>query len=339
MKYTLQICIITSLLLSKLSWAQSSTTPEYCNSKRFTNATAFKSKEIASSLNIIFGTARNWKGESDTLEMDIFYPAMDKDDLKKRPLVVLFFPGGFKSGKRQLMHQQCILFASKGFVAVTADYRIGWYAGTDCNGNVDLLNDAVYRAVQDARAAVRFCVANAEKYGIDTSWIFIGGSSAGGATALHAAFATQEEINTRLNKQEMKFGALDASTNNLKVKYSIKGVLNMWGALLSDLFIEENDRIPVISFHGGKDDVVPYYIGRFCNCYAPIEYPIIHGSFSLAKRLNSLKICNELNLDPKGGHVVFDDFYIVNRAACFFKSIMCGNCTTKAHERVAADCK
>jgi acetyl esterase/lipase len=338
MKY-LYILALLPAFFSLNVQAQQTTQVDICSGKRFTSATTFKSKDIASTLNVAFGTARNWKGETDTLEMDLFYPSMQKDEMKKRPLVVLLFPGGFKSGKRQLMHQQCMLFASKGFVAVSIDYRVGWYAGTDCNGNVDLLKDAVYRAVQDGRAALRYCVANAEKYGIDTSWIFVGGSSAGAATALHIAFATQNEINTRLEKQEMKFGGIDASTNKLNTTYTIKGVINMWGALLSDLFIEEQDRIPVISFHGSKDDIVPYYIGRFCSCYAPVEYPIIHGSQSLSKRLSSLKICNELNTDPKGLHMVFDDVYIVNRAACFLRSIMCGNCTTKAHERIPADFK
>jgi hypothetical protein len=167
----------------------------------------------------------------------------------------------------------------------------------------------------------------------------VGGSSAGAASALHATFCTQDEINQRLEKQEKKLGGIDSSTNTLKNKYTIKGVVNMWGALLSDLFIEEDDRIPVISFHGGKDEIVPYYIGRFCSCYAPVEYPIIHGSLSLTKRLNALKICNELNTDPKGPHMVYDDIYLMNRTACFLKSIMCGACNTRSHEMLKPDCK
>lgn len=327
--------LLSLLFLSLATLAQQ----DYCSDKRFTNATYFKAKEISSSLGIVYGMARNWKGETDTLRMDYFYPSAEIDNFKKRPLVLLVFPGGFSAGTRQLMHQQCMLLASKGFVAASIDYRIGWYRGTDCNGNVDLLKDAVYRAVQDTRAALRYTVANAATYGIDTAWMFVGGSSAGAASALHATFCTQDEINQRLEKQEKKLGGIDSSTNTLKNKYTIKGVVNMWGALLSDLFIEEHDRIPVISFHGGKDEIVPYYIGRFCSCYAPVEYPIIHGSLSLTKRLNALKICNELNTDPKGPHMVYDDIYLMNRTACFLKSIMCGTCTTRNHETLKPDCK
>ncbi|MCQ2307587.1 MAG: alpha/beta hydrolase [Bacteroidales bacterium] len=49
---------------------------------------------------------------------------------------------------------------------------------------------AGYAAIQDAHAAMRYLVENQSVYGIDTSMMFVGGTSAGATTALHLAFMT-----------------------------------------------------------------------------------------------------------------------------------------------------
>lgn len=310
----------------------------YCGSDRFTNKPVFRERDIESTQNVAYAYVRNWKGEYDSLRMDFYYPNAKKDSLSKRPFVLLIHPGGFMAGKRTLMTNMCKLLAQRGFVTATIQYRLGWYAGSDCNGNVELLKDAVYRAVQDARAALRYTVAHAREYKIDTAWIFIGGSSAGGATAMQTAFCTQEELDDKLEMQQKKFGPLDSSGNTLKNNYTIKGTVNMWGGMFSDLHINNNDKIPTIMFHGDNDEIVPFYIKRFSNCYSPVAYPIVHGSRSMANRFKSLGICYELNWVPGGVHGVYDDNYIADRTACFFRNIICKNCSTAEHTFSKPDC-
>lgn len=120
------------------------------------------------------------------LHLDIFRP---KDDtLKKRPMIMFIQGGAFYFGSKddKAPSQWCQHFASQGYVAVSIDYRIG-YIPTKAN-----IVRAAYRAVQDAHAAMRFLVAHQEEYGIDTTMMFVGGTSSGAVTALNLAFLTNE---------------------------------------------------------------------------------------------------------------------------------------------------
>jgi len=325
-----------SFLLLFFSGSISVAQKNYCIENRFAGKDCFKSGEIKSTTDVVYGYARNWKGETDTMKMDFFYPDSTKDKLSKKPFIMFMFPGGYSVGNRKKMHNMCILFAQKGYVTASIDYRVGWNTGVsgDCIGNIELFKDAVYKATQDARAALRFTVAHAAEYGIDTAWIFLGGASAGGANALITAFCTQQELNEKLEKQEMKFGAVDKSTNDLKTKYTIKGVINMWGGLFSDMHITPEDNIPTVMFHGEKDEIVPFNVSRFNNCYFPVAYPIVHGSKSLARKFREYGFCYELNTDPVANHGCFNDKYICEKASCFLKSIMCGTCSSSEQNTI-----
>lgn len=72
------------------------------------------------------------------------------------------------------MEDYCIGLARRGFVAATIDYRKGW----DSSIPTEQVK-AGYRVQQDANAALRFAVENADLVNIDTNWMFIGGQSAG----------------------------------------------------------------------------------------------------------------------------------------------------------------
>src|SRR5690606_32194787 len=86
----------------------------------------------------------------------------------------------------------CDSFAHKGYVTATIDYRIGMAAsissifGIPTGIKLENKNTyrAVYRAVQDSRAAVRFLKYSAQDFGIDTSKVFLVGSSAGAIAVL-----------------------------------------------------------------------------------------------------------------------------------------------------------
>jgi acetyl esterase/lipase len=75
-------------------------------------------------------------------------------------------------------------------------HRFDWVYVLFCQGENYKLKTATYRASQDARAAMRYMYTHATDFGIDTSWMFIGGESAGSITALHTAFWSQSEADS-----------------------------------------------------------------------------------------------------------------------------------------------
>jgi len=90
----------------------------------------------------------------------------------RRPAVVFFFGGGWTSGTPAQFDPQCRYLASRGMVAVTADYRVA------SRHHVKAVS-----CVADAKSAVRWIRANAARLGVDPDRIAAGGGSAGGHLA------------------------------------------------------------------------------------------------------------------------------------------------------------
>ncbi len=93
----------------------------------------------------------------------------------KRAAIVFFFGGGWTSGTPTQFERQCEYLASRGMVAMTAEYRVKSRHG--------VTPDA---CVTDAKSAIRWTRANAATLGIDPNRIVAAGGSAGG----HIAAAT-----------------------------------------------------------------------------------------------------------------------------------------------------
>ena len=111
-----------------------------------------------------------YKTVGDTqLHLHIFRPTKQRT---KAPAVVFFFGGGWKSGTPAQFEQQCRYLASRGMVAMTAEYRIRNMHGTLATA-----------CVADGKSAVRWIRANAGKLGVDPDRIAAGGGSAGGHVA------------------------------------------------------------------------------------------------------------------------------------------------------------
>ncbi len=109
-----------------------------------------------------------YKTVGDTkLNVYIFNPP-DLKPGEKRPAIVFFFSGGWTFGSPSDFEHQCRYLASRGMVAMTADYRVYSRQHTD-----------VIECVKDAKSAVRWARANAERLGIDPERIAASGGSAG----------------------------------------------------------------------------------------------------------------------------------------------------------------
>jgi len=105
------------------------------------------------------------------LKVWIFQP--DKTLFKgPRPAVVFFFGGGWRSGSPAQFQQHCKHLAERGFVAMSADYRVSLRHKTSADA-----------CVEDAKSAVRWIRENAERLNIDPKRVAAAGGSAGGHLA------------------------------------------------------------------------------------------------------------------------------------------------------------
>lgn len=134
--------------------------------KQFPRSAVVEARKIAS-VNEIYNIAYANTGTRD-LKLDVFYPKAKTT--KSRPTVLIIHGGGWRSGDRSQHIPLAQKLAERGFVAVTAEYRLS--------------TEALYpAAVHDLKAAVRWLRANAHKYNIDADKIAALGFSAGGQLA------------------------------------------------------------------------------------------------------------------------------------------------------------
>jgi acetyl esterase/lipase len=110
-----------------------------------------------------------------------FAQPVDWKPTDKRPAIVFFFGGGWKSGSYTQFVAQSDYFAARGMVAASADYRIATIHHTTPD-----------KCVEDAKSAVRYLRQHAAELGIDPARVVASGGSAGGhiaaCTALIDAF-------------------------------------------------------------------------------------------------------------------------------------------------------
>lgn len=140
------------------------------------------------------------------LKLDIYEPV--GDTVTNRPVVLLLHTGTFlpavvngqATGDKtdNALVELCTRLAKKGYVAVSANYRLGWNPlSTDPEVRRSTLAQAFYRAQQDARTAVRFLrksVGEGNPYGIGDKFA-VGGDGTGGYMALAlAALDKNEEV-------------------------------------------------------------------------------------------------------------------------------------------------
>lgn len=298
---------------------------QYCTTdSRYTEVAYFDTTQLTVGANIQYGIATNYLGNPDTLLMDLYYPNLGIDLSPKRPFVMLAHGGGFSSDNKQAgdIKDLCIHLAMRGFVCASINYRLGHDFSE--YGQYK----ARYRAIQDANAALRFVVNNANVVRIDTSWLFVGGQSAGSLIALGMVYADQSELDSisllyNAIATSVELGNLYASGNNLNNTYTIKGVFNNWGGAVESE-IDMDEMLPTISFHGELDTTVQV------DSDTTFAHYTLNGSRALHDVLIANNICSELTVDTTGGHGIFrnaSSVFRAQRASCFFKSIFCNNCT------------
>lgn len=120
------------------------------------------------------------------LKLHVFSPKGEVQAAVLRPCIVFFFGGGWKSGSYLQFVPQAEYLASRGLIAISADYRI-----------LNVHKTTPDKAVEDAKSAIRWVRGHATELGIDPGKVIAGGGSAGGhlaaCTALVSAYDAESD--------------------------------------------------------------------------------------------------------------------------------------------------
>lgn len=286
--------------------------------------------------NITYGANINLQGQNQSLEMDIWEPTGDNEPL--RPIIVMEHGGSFVSGSKDAVDITTLAdpLSKRGFVVASIEYRLGM-AGLPFPGpdSIDA-STAVWRAVADFKAAVRFLYKSAQNgnpYRIDTNRLYIGGVSAGAVSACHYAFL--DDINEMPSYIDTTLagtgGGIEGNSGNPGYSSKAHGVVNVCGMLADTAWMNANDE-PIVSLHGDQDAVVPY--GSAMITVAGF-YPIfvVDGSASITAKANELGIDNCFHTYPGGDHTPHinggaDLETTVNIISNFMHHLVCGEPTT-----------
>lgn len=243
------------------------------------------------------------------------------DTASCRPLIIVIHGGAWAAGDKADLAFFCDFLAKKGYAVANINYRLSlpnnplcWDADAD---SIRLIRAAA-RAVQDAKAAVRYFRAHAAEYRIDPKSIFVAGGSAGGFTAMGVGYVDSEDErpgacgaqpqlgNWFGNLYFPDMGSVEGNGGNAGVSSAVRAVVSMSGGVLDPAWLDGPDDPPLLTFHGTADDVVP--LGYDCVLQTAIDANIYHhcvnvyGSGAVQDYAESLGMDAQLIAFPGGGH-------------------------------------
>jgi len=177
----------------------------------------------------------------------------------QRPAIIFFFGGGWNSGSPRQFENHSRYLASRGMVAMCADYRVK-----------SRHNVKAAACVADAKSAMRWVRANAAKLGVDPQRIAAGGGSAGGHLA--AAVATLPGLDDPADDQSVSCVPAALVLFNPALVLAPAAGADLTGFLsqataerfgcepvaISPLHHMKAGLPPTIIFHGQADTTVPY---------------------------------------------------------------------------------
>lgn len=235
------------------------------------NYNVIVTKDITYAEGLSHETINSAKTTKMPLKLDVYVP---DNNLKNRPAFMFIHGGGFAGGSKQ---QDKIInlanyYTSRGWVFITIDYRLKKHKGTvpqqwkNYATNVPKKKArqflAIYPAIRDAKAALRWVVANADTYNINTDYISVGGGSAGAITAITLGVSNQEDYRDEIDTDQDP----TLASTNLDQNYKVKTILDFWGSkvaldILENIYghqcFDSNDP-PIFIAHGTKDPTVPF---------------------------------------------------------------------------------
>jgi acetyl esterase/lipase len=180
------------------------------------------------------------------LKLDIFFPE-NHALTEKRACIVFFFGGGWTSGSTEQFYGIAKYMASRGLVAISAQYRTKQSHGA-----------APRQCVEDGKRAIRYVREHAKELGVDPDKIIASGGSAGGHVAAACAMcpkidATPDSTVSCVPNALVLFNPV---YDNGPEGYGHKTVAEYWKEI-SPLHNIQKGAPPTVVFFGSNDSCVP----------------------------------------------------------------------------------
>jgi dipeptidyl aminopeptidase/acylaminoacyl peptidase len=225
--------------------------------------------------------------KKDKLKLDIWYPLETR---KKYPVVFFAHGGGWIAGFRNQPNNVswCRYLASRGFAAVSIDYRYGF-------------KSTMFDILSDYDDGLKYIREHSQRLGFDDENIFLMGLSAGGhMSLLYAAYNTfVRDFNAMKgvraivayyapsDLQEV-FSVTDSVFAKIATRTTLKGspkkLPNEYAMYSPIKWISER-MVPVLLVHGKEDKTVP-----------------VKSSYDMYESLLNYKVDSELIIHRHGGH-------------------------------------
>ena len=268
-------------------------------------------KDIVYAKALSHDTVNSANATTITLKLDVYVP---DNQIENRPVYLFVHGGGFTGGSKQQTQIIALAnyYASRGWVFISIDYRLKNDYGTIPRKWLDFSTYvpparvaqflAIYPAQRDAKAALRWVMANADTYKINRNYITVGGGSAGAITAIGLGVSNQEDFRDELDTIQDP----TLTTTHLEQSYQIRTIIDLWGAkvaldLLEQIFghqrFDGNDPSLFIA-HGTEDPTVPFMNAKdlksiYETTGAPFAYFALegkkHGAWDATVNNKSLK--------------------------------------------------
>lgn len=259
---------------------------------------------------IIEGATEITYKEIDSVKLNLWvFNPIKHNPSDKKPAIVFFFGGAWKSGTPAQFVKHAEYFATRGMVSIVVDYRV------KSRNNVQS-----YKCVSDSKSAIRWVRENAEELGVDPNRIVASGGSAGGHLAAATAILPDFDEPFENTSISSKPNALVLFNPVLMTK-SVKGLtdgyehkfknftekrLGTSAESMSPYHHISSDTPPTIIFHGTEDTTVPFEsiqlftekmkeVGNNCMLFGYEGEP--HGFFNYGRKLNGAFIDSVNKLD------------------------------------------
>jgi acetyl esterase/lipase len=181
------------------------------------------------------------------LQLHVFYPEGHSPS-DRRPAIVFFFGGGWVNGSPSQFYPHCEYLASRGMVAMAADYRV---SSRD--------NTTPRECVVDGKSAIRWIRQHAADLGIDPDRIAAGGGSAGGHVAAAAGTVDGFEEageDRNISARPDALVLFNPVFDNGPDGYGHDRVKDYWKAI-SPMHNIDSSTPPTVVFLGTKDKLIP----------------------------------------------------------------------------------
>ena len=212
------------------------------------------------------------------------------------PTLVFYHGGGWIGGTKEASFMSLMPWLEMGWNVVNVEYRMARVALAPA-------------AVEDAQCALRFVVAQAKNYGVDTNRIVVAGESAGGHLALAAGMIPASAGFTNI----CAGGGFSGNDNSVP---KVAAIINWFGITdVNDMLAGQNARSYAVQWVGSSHDRE-----TVAKSVSPITYvraglppilsiqgdmdPIVPYSQNVRLRdaLTKAGAANELYTIPGGGH-------------------------------------